>query len=339
VGRATGFRRPHELKRASILQWLLVVALTAAGLAVLSLPAEAAPAATPKPAVCLIEPDSVADVGSQVVGLVERVHVERGDFVRAGQPLVSLRSDVERANAGVADIRARIDAEVRAAAASLDLATQKLKRAEALVQQDFVSPQALEQARSERELALQKLHQARGQQQIYQQERRVADAQLGLRSLKSPLNGVVVERFVNSGERVEERALLRVAVIDPLRVELMVPTAQWGSIAPGGQITIRPELPGQGPLQATVRQVDKVMDPASNTFRVRLALANPGHKLPAGLRCKADLPGSAQAVAPAPPSAATPPAAPAPVQPGSATRPAAASPAPTTRLRLALALD
>ncbi|EHR71851.1 RND family efflux transporter, MFP subunit [Burkholderiales bacterium JOSHI_001] len=350
---ATGLRRPRELVHSLALLGALS-ALWALPLATLA----AAPVATaPKPAVCLIEPDSVAEVGSQVVGLVERLHVERGESVRAGQALVSLRADVERANAHVADTRAGIDADVRAAAASLDLAQQKFKRAQALVKESFVSDQALEQARSERELAAQRLAQARGQQQIYQQERRVADAQLGLRSVKSPLSGVVVERYVNVGERVEERPLLRVAVIDPLRVELMVPTALYGSIQRGGQLTIRPELPGQAPVTATVRQVDKVMDAASNTFRVRLSLPNPNNRMPAGLRCKVDLPGMTQA------SAAelrpTPKAVPGTAQDAAAPRTGTSStsgarsgfslfnrasaqsntPAPRASLRMALALD
>ena len=63
-----------------------------------------------RPSGCLIEPDRVADVGSQVVGVVERVPVERGDRVATGQPLAHLRADVERANAGAADTRARVDA-------------------------------------------------------------------------------------------------------------------------------------------------------------------------------------------------------------------------------------
>ncbi|MFN0162035.1 MAG: hypothetical protein ACKVQQ_12450, partial [Burkholderiales bacterium] len=35
--------------------------------------------------------------------------------------------------------------------------------------------------------------------------------------------------------------------------------------------------------------VDRVIDAASSTFRVRLELPNPDAKLPAGLRCKVDL--------------------------------------------------
>lgn len=241
---------------------------------------------------CLIEPYRVTEIGSQVVGVVERLHVDRGDAVRAGQVLVSLRADVERANASAADTRARIDADVLAAQASLELAEQKVKRAEMLVKENFVSSQAAEQARGEAELARQKLSQVRGQLRIWADERRVAEAQLALRSVRSPFDGVVVERYVNPGERVEERPVLRVAVIDPLRVELMVPTAQYGRIKAGDRITVRPELPGVDAMEATVRHVDRVLDPASNSFRVRLALPNPKQALPAGLRCKADLPGA-----------------------------------------------
>ena len=249
---------------------------------------------------CLIEPDRVADVGSQVVGLVERLNVERGESVAAGQPLLTLRADVERANAGAADTRSRIDADILATKASLDLAEQKVRRAEALVAQGFVSDQAVEQARGEVEVARQRLNQVRGQQRVWVEERNVANAQLALRTVRSPFAGVVVERYVNPGERVEDRPLLRVAVINPLRVELMVPTAHYGSLRPGDQVAIRPELPNTGALVATVRHVDRVLDAASNTFRVRLSLPNAGNKLPAGLRCKAELPLSAAA----PPAAA-----------------------------------
>ncbi len=258
----------------------------------------------PKPMGCLIEPDQVAEVGSQVVGVVERLHVDRGSAVSAGQPLLRLRADVERANASAADTRARIDADVMAAQASLDLAEQKLRRAQALVAQGFVSDQAAEQARGEAELARQKLRQVHGQQRVSQDEHRVANAQLALRTVRSPFSGVVVERYVNTGERVEERPLMRIAVINPLRVELMVPTAQYGSLAPGDKVSIRPELPGAQPVVATVRHVDQMLDAASNSFRVRLSLPNPNNRLPAGLRCKAELP----AVAAAAPAAVRGPA-------------------------------
>ena len=246
--------------------------------------------AAAKPLGCLIEPDRVAEVGSQVVGVVERLNVKRGDEVVAGQPLLTLRADVERANLGTASARAQVDADVLSAKASVALAEQKLMRAEALLAQNFVSDQAVEQARGEAEVSRQKLSQVRAQRKILAHERGAAEAQVAMRIVRSPFAGVVVERHVNPGERVEDKPVMRIAVIDPLRVELMVPTAQYGAIARGDRVMIKPELPGAVAVSATVREVDRVLDAASNSFRVRLALPNPDRKLPAGLRCKAELP-------------------------------------------------
>ncbi|MFT3858311.1 MAG: efflux RND transporter periplasmic adaptor subunit [Aquabacterium sp.] len=250
-----------------------------------------------KPAGCLIEPEQVADVGSPVTGIVEDLPVQLGDAVDAGQPLVRLRADVERANASVALMRAQVDAEVKAAQASWDLARQKVHRNKQLLDQNFVSAQAVEQAEAEAEVAVQKLKLAQSQQKIYAREEAVAQAQLGLRTLRSPIRGVVIERYNNLGERVEDKPVVRVAAIDPLRVSLMVPVAQYGQLAVGQSLVIRPELPGIDPVRATVTYVDKVLDAASNSFRVRLSLPNPGNRLPGGLRCKADF--TAQAATPA----------------------------------------
>jgi len=283
----------------------LTLFLALAAAAATAAPPAAAPASS-KALGCLIEPDRIAEVGSPVVGVVEQVRVERGDRVRAGQPLVSLRADFERANAAAAETRARIDADVMAARASLELAEQKVRRAEALVADNFVSNQAAEQARGEAELARQKLNQVRGQQRIWTDERRAAEAQLAMRTVRSPFAGVVVERYVHPGERVEDRPLLRVGVIDPLRVELMIPTSQYGRLALGDRVTVRPELPGADAVLATVRHIDQVLDAASNSFRVRLTLPNPQYRLPAGLRCKADLPGGAGTAPSAAPALAAP---------------------------------
>jgi RND family efflux transporter MFP subunit len=299
----------------------------------------AAPAvATARALGCLIEPDRVADLGSQVIGVVDQVKVERGDRVAEGQVLATLRAEVENASARAAQARAQVDADVLAARASVQLAEQKTVRAEALVAQNFVSEQAAEQARGELEVARQRLNQALSQQQISRDDLRVAEAQRALRIVRSPFAGVIVERFVNTGERVEEKPMLRVAVIDPLRVELMVPTSQYGTLAAGDQVTVHPELPGADAVTATVRSIDTVLDAASNSFRVRLTLPNPSYRLPAGLRCKADLPGQqAAAQRPAAPQAANPQAAnPRPAGPQATVQALPAAPQPAQALRLKL---
>jgi multidrug efflux pump subunit AcrA (membrane-fusion protein) len=43
--------------------------------------------------------------------------------------------------------------------------------------------------------------------------------------------------------------------------------------------------------------VDRVIDAASGTFGVRLTMPNPGHAVPAGLKCMVEFPGQAKAEA------------------------------------------
>jgi membrane fusion protein, heavy metal efflux system len=243
-----------------------------------------------QPIACLIGPERVADIGSPVVGVVAAVTVDNGDAVRAGQPLVLLVADVESAGVQAAEARSTIDADVRAAEASLELARQRYLRAVQLQGQGFVSSQATDQARAEQDVAQQKLEQARGQKKVALRELGVVRAQLGQRTVRSPFNGVVTERFVNAGERVEEKPLLRLAMLNPLRVELVLPASRYGTLALHDRLSVQPELPGAAPMQARVTRLDKVIDAASNTFRVRLALPNPGNKLPAGARCRVELP-------------------------------------------------
>lgn len=251
--------------------------------------AQAAPGAAPAPLGCLIEPFSVSDVGSPVVGVIEQVHVERGDRVTAGQPLASLRADVEKMSVSVAHGRAQGQGELRAAEANAELARQKLVRAQDLANKQFISSQALEQAKAEALVAENRLTQAREQRDIYAREHELARAQLGLRTIRSPSNGVVADRYLSAGERVEEKPMFRIAVVDPLRVEVVLPAALFPAVRKGMAMRITPDFPGAQPRVARVAVVDGLIEGASNTFRARLALPNRDGALPAGLRCKAEL--------------------------------------------------
>jgi RND family efflux transporter MFP subunit len=247
---------------------------------------------------CLVEPDRVADVGSSSVGVLERVLVERGDQVDAGQLVAKLSAGVERASVSVAQARSQTDAELRQALASYELARSKLIRARDLLKREFVSGQAVEQAEAEARVAEQRVAQARDAQLVAQRELKLSAEQLGQRDVRSPFSGIVIERYRTEGERIEREPLVRVAKIDPLRVEAIVPASQFGRISAGQMAVVKTDLPSFATLNAKVVLVDRVIDPASNSFRVRLTLPNPDHKIPSGLRCKVDFAGSPANAAP-----------------------------------------
>jgi membrane fusion protein, heavy metal efflux system len=258
---------------------------------------------------CLIEPSRVVNVGSPVAGVIASVAVERGDTVRAGARLATLRSDVERASLDAAQVRSQAQADLRAAEAASELARSKYDRARELREQNFVSEIALEQARSEAQVAERRVEAAREQRLMSQQDEITARSQLRLRELSAPMDGVVVERFLNPGERVDDKPVMRLARLDPLRVELILPLAQLGRLSAGDAVSVRPEYPGAPVVRATVERVDRIVDAASRTFRARLVLPNPGLRIVAGVRCSADWPGAEPARSLAPVAGTRSPAA------------------------------
>lgn len=242
-------------------------------------------AARAAPLACLIEPSQVVDIGSPVVGVLATVAVERGDTVRRGTVVATLRREIERANLSAASNRSEVQAELRAARAAAELARGKLVRAEDLRRQNFISEVAVEQARSEAEVAYRRIDAVREQQRAAASDTETARSQFAQRELAATIDGVVVERFLNPGERVDDKPILRIARLDPLRVELVLPLSDLGRLKAGDAVQIKPDYPGATRKTATVERVDKIVDAASRTFRARLTLPNPDHAVLAGVRC------------------------------------------------------
>lgn len=238
---------------------------------------------------CMIQPHQVVMVGSPAPGVIERLLVDRGDVITRGQPVAQLNAAVERAQLQVARERAAQTGEVVAATGSQELAQRELQRAAELQQQNFVSKTYLDKQRAELQVAGGRADQAQERRRLAARELELAAAQLEQRTIRSPIAGVVVERFLSAGEFVDQKPLMRIAAVDPLRVDVLVPAAAFGQVSVGMKGRVVPELFARQEHEAVVRTVDRVIDAASNTFRVRLELPNPGGALPAGLRCRVDL--------------------------------------------------
>jgi RND family efflux transporter MFP subunit len=238
---------------------------------------------------CMIQPHQIVQIGSAAPGVIERILVDRGELVKLGQPLVQLQAGVERAALAVARERALQQGEMTVAAGSAELAQRELQRAKELHEQNFVSQTYLDKQRAEAAVAGGRTDQASERKKLSQREVELAAAQLAQRSIAAPIAGVVVERFMSPGEFVDQKPILRIAAIDPLRVDVLVPAVAFGQVEPGMKGSVMPELLNKKEHIAVVKTVDRVIDAATNTFRVRLELPNPGGALPAGLRCRVDL--------------------------------------------------
>ncbi len=281
-------RRRFHLLGVPALALAACTAHAASGPAPVTAPVDA----PPRDAVigCLLAPHAEARVGSPVVGVLSEVLVDRGSVVKKGQAVARLVNSVEAANVGAATQRYANAADVEAARMAADLAKKKAVRARELHQLNFISAQALDQAVAEADVAAMQYARAQEQRKTVAKELSVATAQLAMRSIASPLDGVVAERFLSAGERVEDKPIVKVVQIDPLKIEVVLSADRFGTIAVNQNATVLPEMKGAIPMQAQVTQIDSVVDVASNTFRVRLQVPNPGNRVPPGLRCRVSFP-------------------------------------------------
>lgn len=241
---------------------------------------------------CLIEPRQSIEVRPYTEGLVAKVLVQRGDMVRVGQVLVELESGLERASADVAKYRAEMVGSVKSRESRLEFLAQKASRRELLVKENYISVQDRDESAAEHRLAQAELLDAEDTRKLAGLEYQRSMEQLRLRTIRSPIDGVVVDRLINPGELADNRdirrPLLKLAEINLLYVEVLLPSSAYGTVKQGETIEVMPEQPAGKRYSATVKVIDKVFDAASNTFGVRLALPNPGGAIPAGAKCKAE---------------------------------------------------
>jgi multidrug efflux pump subunit AcrA (membrane-fusion protein) len=165
-----------------------------------------------------------------------------------------------------------------------------LARTKELFENEISSLSELDEAETAKILADLALVEAREAKRLAQLDLNRAWAEVKIRTIQSPIVGVVVERFLSPGELVARTPIVKLAQLDPLRVEAFVPVRMLGKVKVGMVAEIQPEDPVGGRYSAKVSVVDQVVDAASGTFGIRLRLPNPNSLLQAGLKCRMHFP-------------------------------------------------
>ncbi len=255
-----------------------------AGAAVLG--AGAARAAS-RPFDCVMEPSLVAKVGSPVANIVTDVDVDRGDIVRKGQVLAHIEASAEQAAVSYNQVKADSTAEIQAKQAVLDQKAGVLRRKIGLQKDHVGAAQDVDNAQADYNVAKQEVELAKLNHLMAGFELRRAQADLALRTIRSPIDGVVTQRSIGPGEFFhQDSVIVTIARVDPLNVETYLPVRYYKLIKVGDMASVYPSDPVGGERKAKVTVVDSVFDAASGTYGVRLELPNADHDLPGGLRCR-----------------------------------------------------
>ena len=201
---------------------------------------------------------------AETAGRIERLPVEVGDHVRKGQVLARV------------DTRT-LAAQVEEAESRHELAETTYERLAALRDDELVSAQQIDEARSNRVGAEARLA--------------IARANLAKSVVRASRPGVVTERHADRAEYVAPGApLVRVVDLSTIRVEARLAESQVAHIRPGAPATVRVDALGierEGRVEALV----PTADPASKTFALRVELDNADLEVLAGMSARVRVPG------------------------------------------------
>lgn len=226
--------------------------------------------------------DAEAHVTPRVAGRVLAVRKTLGDWVRAGETLVQLESEVlGQAQAGFLEAQARHE-----------LAAQTLTRQRALQRGELTARKEVQLAEHEVRLAAIALEAARNRLRLMGTSearmatlasRRRLDARV---DVPAPISGLIVQKHVTLGEMIEPAETQPAYVIsDPstLWVGANLYERDLARVKPGQQAVVTtPAYPGKL-YYGRVSLISTTLDKDTRTARARVAVANADRALKPGM--------------------------------------------------------
>jgi RND family efflux transporter MFP subunit len=240
--------------------------------------------------VCQVFASERIELASPVEGVLDTVLVDRGAIVHKGDVVATLNTAIQRVQLDLAKARASSDAQLRGKKEKHAFEARKLARNGDLVRQNLVSGNEIDQMKTDTAVAAMEVATVEESLAIAKIEYEKAKTELDIRSIRSPIDGIVTERRLSGGELVRDKPIMVIAKTDPLHAEVSLPASYFGRIQPGTKAEIIFSVPGRPSREAVAGLIDRFIDAASNTFGIRFILPNPDNEIPAGTKCQVRFP-------------------------------------------------
>lgn len=233
----------------------------------------------------LSRPSAEVIYSSEVVGSIESIDVRPGQHVEPGQSLFRLHGEDEQARVERLELVAGSTTRVDLARAELKFAEQELARIRQLATRDIASAAKVELAEFNESVARIKVAQAEEDARRAQLEHAEAAARLARLRVASTLDGVVLDVLHEVGETVDQlEPVVQVVRLNPLRVEFHCPVDRVAAFVAGAEVPVHRAAAERDVRSATVRFVSPQADASSQSFLIRLELANPDDAWSAGVK-------------------------------------------------------
>lgn len=225
------------------------------------------------------------EVSPRFLGLVKWIGVKKGDVVTNGQVVVLLDDTEYKARL------AQADGSVATAQANVSIAELTFERIDRLAKTDIESKQALDDARMALEAARATLKEAQGAHQV-------ARTYVEWCTIRSPIDGVVLEKLVDPNEMVTPQSFggtrgpstALIAVADPkdLQVEIDLNEADLSKISLNQKCRVSPEAYLDRTYEGYVAEIAPEADRAKGTLQIKVQILNPDKFLTPELNAKVD---------------------------------------------------
>jgi RND family efflux transporter MFP subunit len=260
--------------------------------------------------------DEEAIIGAKVAGRVEKVSVDRGSPVKAGDVLVALEMTdfnlrVQQAEAALDSVRSRLglrngDSDeklnpLRAPPVLQELAMKEeaqlqLDRVKQLARGSAASLDQLQQqeaafkvAKARYDAAVNGVHETMSMLGLRKADLAVALQQRTEARIVAPFSGIVQEKRVAPGSYVTVgQPVAKLVRIDPLRFEATVPERAVPAVQLGEPLGIH-VIGQEKPIQARIDRISPALEKESLSLVIEADIPNPGHRLRAGHFAEADL--------------------------------------------------
>ncbi|WP_256359751.1 efflux RND transporter periplasmic adaptor subunit [Stutzerimonas frequens] len=250
-----------------------------------------------------VDSQSLAQVGSEITGVVAARHVREGDEVEAGDLLLELHDDEQRARLREAEAalqqlvdstRPQAQATLREAQHNLEQASRELKRRETLFERKLLASEPLEQARraeltarvirDRARFAAAALAEGGSEEQVLRQRLEAARAALAKTRIHAQVTGIVQTRDVEPGDLVQPgRTLLSIARSGSSEILLPLDEKNLAPVRLGQAASIIADAYPERVLPARVSFIAPAVDTARGTIDVHLDLLQPADFLRQGM--------------------------------------------------------
>jgi RND family efflux transporter MFP subunit len=203
-------------------------------------------------------------------GRVDRVLVEPGQWVHAGQVLAIIDRSVQSQQA------AQLAAQIEVTRADMRLAQNQLDRAQRLVGRGFVSQADLDQKRATRDAAAARVR-------VAQAQLGATRAQIGRLDVRAPTAGLVLSRSVEAGQVVGpgSGALFRIAANGEMELLARLPQTDLARLSTGVPAIVTP-VGSSTTYQGHVWQIAPIIDPQTRQGVARILVPYNNELRPGG---------------------------------------------------------